>query len=102
MRRIGLGREARTFEHYECETIEDLLAVLEAARDLCLDKSRDRIVIIWDEFGKHLDTLVTEGRSSSLIDIQTLAEYVSRSKKLPITMGLLLHQGVLHQQPVRS
>src|SRR6185369_17947218 len=57
---------------------------------------RDRIVIIWDEFGKHLDTLVSEGRSSSLIDIQTLAEFVSRSKKVPMTMGLLLHQGVLH------
>jgi len=96
MRRIGFGREARTFEHYECETFDHLLGVLEAARDLCIEKSRDRIAIIWDEFGKHLDTLVSEGRSSSLIDIQTLAEYVSRSKKLPMTMGLLLHQGVLH------
>jgi hypothetical protein len=96
MRRIGLGREARTFEKYECETITDLLDVIDAARVLCLEKARDRLIIIWDEFGKHLDTLVSEGRTSSLIDIQTLAEFVSRSKNLPMTMGLLLHQGVLH------
>lgn len=96
MRRIGLGREARTYEKFDCVTIEDLLGLISSVRELCFEKERDRIVIIWDEFGKHLDTLVSEGRSSSLIDIQTLAEFVTRSKKVPMAIGLLLHQGVLH------
>ncbi|KKL61579.1 hypothetical protein LCGC14_2193890, partial [marine sediment metagenome] len=56
----------------------------------------DRIALLWDEFGRHVESLIAEGRHAALIDIQLLAEFVSRSDDLPLTMGLILHQGLLH------
>ena len=55
----------------------------------------DRVVILWDEFGRHIESLIAEGRSAALSEIQLLAECVSRSIAIPITLGLLLHQELL-------
>ena len=40
-------------------------------------------MILWDEFGRHIESLISEGRSAALSEIQSLAEFVSRSKAIP-------------------
>ena len=50
---------------------------------------------MWDEFGRHIESLIAEGRSAALSEIQLLAECVSRSVAIPVTLGLLLHQELL-------
>jgi hypothetical protein len=54
----------------------------------------DRIVILWDEFGRHVQTLLAEGKTHALHDLQLLAEMAARSSQVPMTLGLLLHQSV--------
>lgn len=55
----------------------------------------DHVAIIWDEFGRHLEGLVAEGRSSELDLIQRLAERVSRANGPTMSLTLLLHQNLL-------
>ena len=55
----------------------------------------DSCIILWDEFGRHLESLVDHGRAGELADVQALAEYVARSPQLPTTLGVLLHQRLL-------
>ena len=47
-----------------------------------------------DEFGRHLEELVVRGTAASLADVQTLAEFCARTKRVPTTLALLLHQGL--------
>ena len=95
MGRIKLGRQARTIESMPCETIDQAIELLVAVRDKARAAGCDRIVILWDEFGRHIESLISEGRSAALSEIQLLAECVSRSKAIPVTLGLLLHQELL-------
>lgn len=55
----------------------------------------DRIAIVWDEFGRHLEALVAEGRSRELDDVQRLAEWAVRARKPTLSFTLLLHQNLL-------
>ena len=95
MGRIKLGRQARTIESMPCETIDQAIELLVAVRDKARAAGCDRIVILWDEFGRHIESLISEGRSAALSEIQLLAECVSRSTAIPVTLGLLLHQELL-------
>jgi len=95
MKRMNLGRELRAIEKLECSTGEQLVTVLEKLTEKLKAQSFDHVTILWDEFGRHLESLVSTGQTSSLIDIQTLAEYSCRSKDLVMTLGLFLHQGLL-------
>ena len=95
MERIKLGRQARKIESMPCETIEQAIELLGAVRDKARAAGCDRIVILWDEFGRHIESLISEGRSAALSEIQLLAECVSRSIAIPVTLGLLLHQELL-------
>ena len=95
MRRLKLGRQARTIESMSCETIDQAIELLGAVRDKARSADCDRIVILWDEFGRHIESLIAEGRSAALSEIQLLAECVSRSVAIPVTLGLLLHQELL-------
>ena len=95
MWRIKLGRQARTIASMPCETIDQAIELLVEVRDKARAAGCDRIVILWDEFGRHIESLISEGRSSALSEIQSLAEFVSRSKAIPVTLGLLLHQELL-------
>ncbi|MDP2495532.1 hypothetical protein Q8W25_15990 [Shimia thalassica] len=52
----------------------------------------DRIAIIWDEFGRHLEALVSNGCAEELALVQDLAEWVARRKSPSATLTLLLHQ----------
>lgn len=95
MGRMKLGRQARTIESMPCETIDQAIELLVEVREKARAAGCDRVVILWDEFGRHIESLIAEGRSAALSEIQLLAECVSRSIAIPITLGLLLHQELL-------
>ena len=95
MGRLKLGRQARTIASMPCETIDQAIELLGAVRDKARASGCDRVVILWDEFGRHIESLIAEGRSAALSEIQLLAECVSRSIAIPVTLGLLLHQELL-------
>jgi hypothetical protein len=107
MKRLSLGRQARSLKTLSCMEPDSIGSVLSAVRDKARQCGGDRITILWDEFGRHLEALMSGGRSADLADIQMLAEFVSRSEAMPATLGLFLHQSLLHYagtmtQTVRS
>lgn len=53
----------------------------------------DQVMLAWDEFGRHLESLIANGRPSELHDVQQLAEISARSRKFPFRIVVLLHQG---------
>lgn len=67
-------------------------AVLNAVARHAQQQGLDRIAIIWDEFGRHLEGLIGDARADELADIQTLAETVARQRAVPMTLTLILHQ----------
>ena len=107
MKRQKLGREARSIERIEAEDAGDVIEVLDTLSNKARDTGRDRIVILWDEFGRHLESLIATGRAADLADLQVLAEYASRATGVPVTLALLLHRDLLQYagnlpQSVRS
>jgi len=107
MDRLKLGRQARPLRQRSCSNLDEAVAFLQAAEGKAADAGLDHLSIIWDEFGRHLQSLISEGRANSLADVQTLAEYAARSARIPVTLGLLLHQNLLQyadraSQAVRS
>ena len=94
--RLKLGREARRIKITKATTIDEAIAFLHQLKDVARSAGVDRICLLWDEAGRHLESLVAEGRSAELSDIQVLAEYVSRSFDMPMTFGVTLHQSMLH------
>ena len=95
MGRLKLGRQARTIASMPCETMDQTIELLGTVQDKAHSAGCDRIVILWDEFGRHIESLIAEGRSAALSEMQLLAESVSRSVAIPVTLGLLLHQELL-------
>jgi len=71
--------------------LRSLGSILNFTVEECLDRGIDRIAIIWDEFGRHLEGLIASGRAQELSRLQQLAEIVARLE-LPATLTLLLHQ----------
>ena len=107
MKRLKLGRQARSIEGLKTEGPDGLEEVLSALQKKVGECGCDQVVLLWDEFGRHLEALLSEGRTSALAEIQLLAEFVSRTKGVPATMGLFLHQSLLQYagnmtQSVRS
>ena len=96
MARLKLGRAATSIRDMPADTIEDATSILNEMKSRCQSAGCDRMAIVWDEFGRHLESLVSEGRGDALGEVQLLAEFVARSRDIPITLGLLLHQGLLH------
>ena len=94
--RNKLGRQSRSLQNMQVSTIEDAVAFLHQLKETCGKAGLDQICILWDESGRHLETLLSDGRAAELSDIQVIAEYASRSRDLPITLGLTLHQSMLH------
>lgn len=91
-----LGKKSATYPVAEISEKSSLEDVMVALRDSAEKASADRVVIYWDEFGRHLEYLVSEGLTGNLHDLQTLAERVSRQKKIPTVLSLFLHQGFMH------
>ena len=95
MRRAKLGRQARTIEGLRVTDARDIRRLLGVCTEKIAQSGRDRIVIVWDEFGRHLQGLVSEGRAEELDVLQVLAELVSRSSSVPVSLVLLLHRSLL-------
>lgn len=77
---LGLGRTP--------PTVEDLGRALTKV-------GGDHVAIIWDEFGRHLEGLVAEGRSADMDLVQKLAERAVRASGPTISLTVLLHQNLL-------
>lgn len=75
---------------------ESLSALLQAAGQAAREHGIERIAVIWDEFGRHLEGLVSRGRAQDLSVLQQLAELVSRQTGPITTLTLILHQGFFH------
>ena len=67
---------------------------LQSAWDVILESIRDydRLAIIWDEFGHHLQTLIHQHKEEELILIQNLAEWAVRLKRPIVTFSVLMHK----------
>lgn len=76
--------------------IDEAIANLTILKNRITQFTIDRISIIWDEFGRHIEGLIEDGRPSELNHLQTLAEYASRSTDFTFTIGLLLHQSLMN------
>jgi len=74
------------------EVSADMAVALKRVEAWLRDRNRDRIAIIWDEFGRHLEALAAQGRAEELTHVQDLAEWVARRKFPSATLTLLLHQ----------
>jgi len=96
MDRNCLGREARSIRRLPSQSTNDALRLLGVLETKLEKRGFDRIVLVWDEFGRHLELLVNEGRGHELNHIQSLAELFSRMEKVSASMGLLLHQTLVH------
>jgi len=70
--------------------VETIRFIVEAASGLGFDE----VFLAWDEFGRHLESLIANGRPSELHDVQQLAELAVRSRGVPFRFCVLLHQGV--------
>ena len=92
--RTGNQEAVALASRHPATSIDDVIRLLSKIRDgFCPDRI-DRIAIVWDEFGRHLEELVVRGTAASLADVQTLAEFCARTKRVPTTLALLLHQGL--------
>ena len=70
-----------------------LSAMLTYMAKSCKSGRSDRIAIIWDEFGQHLERLASMGRAEDLLEVQALAEWAVRQKRMTVTLTTLLHKG---------
>ncbi|KUL96716.1 hypothetical protein DK26_06855 [Bosea sp. WAO] len=80
---------AAALELGQKEDLEEVVAAIRKRRDF------DQLAIIWDEFGRHLEGLITEGRSRDLDLVQRLAEFAVRAKAPSVGLTVLLHQNLL-------
>lgn len=96
MRRLKLGREARPLASGSITEIGQLVGQLSTVIQKAKRRGIDQVVIFWDEFGRHIESLVAKGSTHTLGDLQTLAEYVSRESRVPVKLVLLLHQRLMY------
>ena len=95
LRRTGNKNAATLASRRRADSMDDVIALLSAVRDRYCPDPIDRLAIVWDEFGRHLEELVTRGTAADLSEVQTLAEFCARTKRVPTTLALLLHQGLI-------
>jgi hypothetical protein len=91
LRRTGRKGLAKRVEAGRWASAEDFLAFV-AEAGLSGKDAPDRLLLVWDEFGRHLESLVAGGRAGELNDLQTLAEFASRHQSPRMTIALLMHQ----------
>ena len=96
MERLRLGRQARPIRTHAAGTGNDAVKILQLLAGKASQEGIDRITIVWDEFGRHLEGIVAEGKAAGLLDVQLLAEFVNRCDDPPVSMAVLLHRGLLH------
>jgi hypothetical protein len=94
-----IGNEPFELFFEEAMNFDTLTRTLNSIKRLIDDRERyniDRIVFIWDEFGRHLESLIAEGRTAELNNLQSLAEFASRVREVPVSLSLLLHQSLMN------
>lgn len=91
LRRTGRKALAKRAESSRWSSVDDFLEFIAEAGSLAKD-GPDRLLLVWDEFGRHLESLVAGGRAGELNDLQTLAEFASRHQSPRMTIALLMHQ----------
>jgi hypothetical protein len=87
--RVGKGAGRPRAVRAQADVVKTLQALIETARAA----SFDSVLLVWDEFGRHLEELIATGRASDLSQLQTIAELAARSDQLPLTVALLTHRG---------
>jgi hypothetical protein len=102
------GRTRVFLLHGACPNVAATLAELAGVEAGSLDKVLaallrrattdriNRIAIVWDEFGQHLESLVRENRLEDLLAVQDLAEWAVRRTEPRVTLTTLMHQGLYH------
>jgi hypothetical protein len=85
----AIEKQVRAHLQKEQGVPETMLFLLE----LAAHAGYDGVLLAWDEFGRHLESLITNGRPSELHDVQQLAEVAARAKGARFRMCVLLHQG---------
>ncbi|NYZ14807.1 hypothetical protein HL658_19850 [Azospirillum sp. RWY-5-1] len=75
---------------------QGVTVVLDAIAVAAKERGFDLVAIVWDEFGRHLESLAAEGRAHELAQLQQAAEWAVRQDRPAATLTLLLHQGVFH------
>lgn len=86
--RIDLLDEIKPFK----KTVSDLFKILNLLKSE-LSSTHSGVLFVWDEFGKLLESAAAASDTKALFEIQTIAEYASRSDgQFPIVFTILLHQ----------
>jgi len=76
------------------EAASDPVTTLRQVLDAADRGGFDSTLILWDEFGRHLEKLLAAGRGAELADLQTIAELAVRSKSPPLRIALFTHRGL--------
>ncbi len=92
--RIGAGRKAGGVRRRAIEDVADVLRLFEDLDTDAKGYGIDRVLVVWDEFGRHLEELVSRGRASELSDVQVLAEFFSRQENVSTRFAVVLHQNL--------
>src|SRR5262249_4708620 len=72
----------------------DPVKTMQAVMDTAADGGFDSVLLIWDEFGRHLEQLLTAGRAAELSHLQTIAELAARRSSPPLSVVVLTHRRV--------
>lgn len=75
--------------------LERATTTIDAMTKLLGGTGADHVAIVWDEFGRHLEGLVADGRAADMDLVQRLAERASRASAPTLSFTLLLHQNLL-------
>ena len=89
--RAGFDRVGKAIDARQLGSRRSLDGLLRLIATECQRQGLDRLAIVWDEFGRHLEGLISAGQAEELASLQQLAEIVSRLD-VPATLTLLLHQ----------
>lgn len=75
---------------------QGIVVILDAIAAAANARGLGRVAIVWDEFGRHLEALASEGRAHELMQLQQAAEWAARQEAPTATLTLLMHQGFFH------
>jgi hypothetical protein len=76
------------------QPLPDPIKTLRAVLDTAAAGELDSVLLVWDEFGRHLEELLASGRAAELSYLQTIAELAARNDSLPFSVVLLTHRGL--------
>lgn len=82
-------------ERFECKSLDQIIELLSMIRDRFGGDRIDHICILWDEFGRHLEQIVLQGEAPRLNELQLIAEFAARTKKIMTSLVPFLHQSLM-------